>query len=39
MPRPKRINSRTIWDRRKLDAAFEAILDGESRPENPWDEP
>jgi predicted DNA-binding transcriptional regulator AlpA len=38
MPRPKRINSRTIWDRRKLDAAFEAILDEESRPENPWDE-
>lgn len=37
MPRPKRINARTIWDRKGLDVAFEAIPDGESRPENPWD--
>ena len=32
MPRPKRINSRTVWDRKKLDAAFEAILDDEFPP-------
>ncbi len=38
MPKPKRLNARTIWDRKKLDAAFEAIPDGESRSENPWDE-
>lgn len=38
MPGPKRINSRTVWDRKKLDAAFEAILDDESRAANPWDD-
>lgn len=38
MPRPKRINSRTVWDRIRLDEAFEAILDDESRAANPWDE-
>lgn len=38
MPRPKRINARTIWDRKRLDAAFDAIPDGESRPANPWDD-
>lgn len=25
MPKPTRINSRTIWDRLKLDAAFAAL--------------
>src|SRR6516225_4773854 len=25
MPQPKRINSRTVWDRRRLDDAFEAL--------------
>jgi predicted DNA-binding transcriptional regulator AlpA len=38
MPRPKRINSRTIWDRIRLDEAFEAILDDESQAANPWDD-
>jgi predicted DNA-binding transcriptional regulator AlpA len=38
MPKPLRINSRTIWDRIRLDEAFEAILDEESRTANPWDE-
>jgi predicted DNA-binding transcriptional regulator AlpA len=38
MPKPLRINSRTIWDRIRLDEAFEAILDEESRTSNPWDE-
>ena len=27
MPTPKRINSRVVWDRLKLDVAFE-VLDG-----------
>ena len=38
MPPPKRINSRVIWDRNKLDAAFDRILDDESQAANPWDE-
>ena len=36
MPRPKRINSRTIWDRARLDEAFEALPGGDSN--NPWDD-
>ena len=35
MPPPKRVNSRVIWDRRRLDEAFEA-LPGDSDA-NPWD--
>jgi predicted DNA-binding transcriptional regulator AlpA len=35
MPQPKRINSRVVWDRWELDAAFDALSD---RAEvNPWD--
>ena len=34
MPPAKRINGRTVWDRRRLDVAFEALDDGGS---NPWD--
>ena len=30
MPGPKRINSRVVWDRLKLDAAFEALSDTEA---------
>jgi predicted DNA-binding transcriptional regulator AlpA len=36
MPEPKRINSRTVWDRRRLDEAFEALP--EANAGNPWDE-
>jgi predicted DNA-binding transcriptional regulator AlpA len=36
MPKPKRINSRTIWDRKRLDEAFEALPDEGER--NPWDD-
>lgn len=32
MPGPKRINSRVIWDRLKLDAAFEALADTDADP-------
>jgi predicted DNA-binding transcriptional regulator AlpA len=35
MPPPKRINSRTVWDRRQLDEAFENLPD--SAENNPWD--
>jgi predicted DNA-binding transcriptional regulator AlpA len=36
MPQPKRINARTVWDRRRLDEAFEELPDTGSG--NPWDE-
>jgi len=35
MPRPKRIDSRVIWDRLRLDAAFSDL--GEEKPTNPLD--
>jgi excisionase family DNA binding protein len=38
MPAPKPINSRRVWDRLKLDDAFEALPDIEGAAENPWDE-
>jgi hypothetical protein len=37
MPKPFRINSRSLWDRQKLDAAFDALSDREDD-RNPWDE-
>jgi hypothetical protein len=37
MPAPKRINSRAVWDRLGLDAAF-AALPGNDGSANPWDE-
>jgi hypothetical protein len=38
MPRPKRINSRTVWDRKRLDEAFETLPDDSDGKGNPWDE-
>jgi predicted DNA-binding transcriptional regulator AlpA len=38
MPRPKRINSRTVWDRKRLDEAFEALPDDGDIGGNPWDQ-
>jgi predicted DNA-binding transcriptional regulator AlpA len=35
MPGAKRINGRTVWDRRRLDEAFEALDDMAAN--NPWD--
>lgn len=35
MPRPKLINTRKVWDRLRLDRAFEDLPDKEIR--NPWD--
>ncbi len=37
MPPPKRINGRTVWDRKRLDAAFDALPD-DGAGSNPWDE-
>jgi predicted DNA-binding transcriptional regulator AlpA len=37
MPQPKRINARTVWDRRKIDEAFDA-LDDDSTACDQWDE-
>jgi predicted DNA-binding transcriptional regulator AlpA len=37
MPGPKRINARTVWDRKRLDAAFEALPD-DNNDSNPWNE-
>jgi len=34
MPKPKKINSRTVWDRVQLDIAFAALPDEEGG--NPW---
>jgi len=36
MPQPKRINSRTVWDRRRLDEAFDTLPGVEVG--NPWDD-
>jgi predicted DNA-binding transcriptional regulator AlpA len=36
MPCPKRINSRSVWDRRRLDNAFDALPEEDSG--NPWDD-
>ena len=38
MPGPKRIHSRVVWDRRKLDLAFDALPDNDTSLLNPWDE-
>jgi predicted DNA-binding transcriptional regulator AlpA len=36
MPLPKRINVRAVWDRLRVDAAFEALPSNEAA-DNPWD--
>jgi predicted DNA-binding transcriptional regulator AlpA len=36
MPKPVRMNARTVWDRLKLDEAFAALSDGLSDPQDPW---
>ena len=38
MPKPKRVNSRKVWDRHMVDAAFAALpSDNDNEPSNPWD--
>jgi predicted DNA-binding transcriptional regulator AlpA len=36
MPKPVRINSRVIWDREDLDAAFDNLKDEPT--DNPWED-
>jgi len=36
MPRPKRIDGRTVWDRKQLDIAFEALPTDSDGNSNPW---
>jgi predicted DNA-binding transcriptional regulator AlpA len=38
MPEPKHINSRVVWDRLKLDAAFDALPGNDTSLANPWDD-
>ena len=37
MPRPKRIDGHLVWDRLKLDEAFD-VLDDDARQKNEWDD-
>lgn len=38
MPGPRRINSRTVWDRAELDVFFEALpSDAPAPPSGDWD--
>jgi predicted DNA-binding transcriptional regulator AlpA len=37
MPKPKRINKRTVWDRHQLDRAFDALPDTDGRADDVWD--
>ncbi len=36
MPKPTRINARTVWDRVRLDEAFAALSDDEKDGDDPW---
>ncbi|WP_319799679.1 hypothetical protein [Microvirga rosea] len=39
MPRPKRIGSRVVWDRLKIESSFAALPDGdEDGGHNPFDD-
>lgn len=37
MPKPKRINSRTVWDIRQIDKAFDALPGGDVDENNVWE--
>jgi predicted DNA-binding transcriptional regulator AlpA len=36
MPKPVRINARTVWDRVKLDEAFAGLSDSDYGDGDPW---
>lgn len=38
MPAPKRIHARLVWDRHRLDKAFEALPDEGGQAEDVWDQ-
>lgn len=37
MPKPRRINTRVVWDRIQLDAAFDLLPCESDNDPNPWD--
>ena len=37
MPKPMRINARTVWDRIRLDEAFATLSDNGKGGDDPWD--
>lgn len=37
MPAPKRINCRAVWDRIRLDLAFDGLPENDASVLNPWD--
>ncbi len=37
MPGPKMINTRRVWDRKKIDRAFDALPEKGGLSDNPWD--
>jgi len=37
MPKPKRIDTRTVWDRAQLDAAFAALDDESTNDRGGWE--
>jgi predicted DNA-binding transcriptional regulator AlpA len=37
MPKPKRINARSVWDRLQLDRSFAALPDADGRTDDAWD--
>ncbi|MFN4014243.1 MAG: helix-turn-helix transcriptional regulator [Reyranella sp.] len=37
LPKPKRIDNVVVWDKFKLDDAFESLPGDEQEAENPWD--
>jgi hypothetical protein len=39
MPKPERINARSVWDRIKLDEAFSALSDPEADGGDQWPPP
>ena len=39
MPKPERINARTVWDRMKLDEAFSTLSDPEADGNGEWPTP
>lgn len=38
MPKPKKIDSRKVWDVRALDRAFDALPSDGDDDHNPWDD-
>jgi hypothetical protein len=38
MPKPVRINARTVWDRVKLDEAFAALAESDITDGDLWDD-